>query len=245
MTAAHRPRRGRPPKGAPQLSRDVIVRAAVKVIDVDGTEAVSMRSVARVLGVDAKSLYNHVADKDDLLDAVAEQLLGSMRLPEPTGHVRADLLGISHAFRRRALEHPRAAPLVLTRQLASFEGLAPVEATLDVLRAAGCPTSEAVHLLRGLVATLTGTLLREVQAGPSYGTADAAGIAQRRAALEQSGLPRVAEAAAELARFDSTAEYDFALDLILDAVMARLAAYRDDDGAGQTERSSETPQGGN
>ncbi|WP_217545680.1 TetR/AcrR family transcriptional regulator [Streptomyces sp. GbtcB6] len=224
MTATREPRRGRPPKGAPQLNRDAIVEATLKVIDLDGIDAVSMRSVARILGVDPKSLYNHVAGKDGLLDAVAEHILGSMRLPEPTGDVRGDLLAIGHAFRDRALAHPQAAPLVLTRQLASFEGLAPVDAVLTALRAAGCPQRDAVSILRSLIATLIGTLLREVHAGPTYGMTDAPGIAQRQAALEQSGLPRVAEAAADLARFDSDAEFGFTLDLALDAVMARLAA---------------------
>jgi len=56
-------------------------------------------------------------------------------------------------------------------------------------------------------------------------TTDAPGIAQRQAALEQSHLPRVAEAAADLSRFDSDAEYEFTLNLTLDAVLARLARY--------------------
>ncbi|MFD4507872.1 TetR/AcrR family transcriptional regulator [Streptomyces sp. NPDC058457] len=224
MTETREPRRGRPPKGAPLLNRDAIVRATLEVIDLDGVDAVSMRSVARVLGVDPKSLYNHVAGKDGLLDAVAEQILGSMRLPEPTGDVRGDLLAVGHAFRARALAHPRAAQLVLTRQLASLEGLAPVEAVLTALRATGCPRREAVSILRSLVATLIGTLLREVHAGPTYGMTDAPGIAQRQAVLERSGLPRVAEAAADLARFDRDAEFEFTLGLALDAVMARLAA---------------------
>ncbi|MGY0541518.1 TetR/AcrR family transcriptional regulator [Nocardioides sp. YJ-D4] len=216
-------RRGRPPKGASQLTRAAIVTAALKVIDVEGIDSVSMRSVARILGVDAKSLYNHIADKDDLLDAVAEHLLGSMRLPIATGDLRVDLLAIAQAFRDRALAHPQAAPLVLTRQLGSFEGLAPVEAVLAVLRSAGFEQHQAVQILRSLIATLIGTLLREVHAGPTYGTTDADGIAQRQAALEDSGLARVTEAAADLARFDSDAEYQFTLDLILDAVAARLA----------------------
>ncbi|MFD4598061.1 TetR/AcrR family transcriptional regulator [Streptomyces sp. NPDC058464] len=224
MTETREPRRGRPPKGAPLLNRDAIVKATLAVIDLDGIDAVSMRSVARVLGVDPKSLYNHVAGKDGLLDAVAEQILGSMSLPEPTGDVRGDLCAIGHAFRDRALAHPRAAQLVLTRQLASLEGLAPVDAVLAALRATGCPRREAVSILRSLVATLIGTLLREVHAGPTYGVSDAPGIAQRQAVLERSGLPRVAEAAADLARFDSDAEFEFTLDLALDAVMARLAA---------------------
>ncbi|MEU3984042.1 TetR/AcrR family transcriptional regulator C-terminal domain-containing protein [Streptomyces sp. NPDC026672] len=223
MTATQQPRRGRPPKGAAQLTRAAIVTATLQVVDVDGIDAVTMRSVARILGVDPKSLYNHVAGKDGLLDAVAEEILGSMHLPEPTGNLRGDLLAIGHAFRKSALTHPKAAPLVLTRQLGSFEGLAPVEAVLAVLRAAGCPPHDAVPVLRSLVATLIGTLLREVQAGPTYGTTDVAGIEQRRTTLERSGLPHVAEVAADLARFDSKAEYQFTLDLILDSVMARLS----------------------
>jgi len=215
-------RRGRPPKGESQLSREAIVEATLEVIDAEGINAVSMRAVGRVLGVDAKSLYNHVEGKDRLLDAVAEHLLGAIALPALTGDLRVDLRAIAYAFRDRALAHPEAASLVLTRQLASFEGLAPVEAVLAVLGNAGCPPQEAVHLLRTLVATLIGTLLREVQAGPTYGTTDTAGIARRQAILEDSGLPAVAGAAAYLARFDADAEYEFAVNLALDALSARL-----------------------
>ncbi|HEX4813105.1 MAG TPA: TetR family transcriptional regulator, partial [Nonomuraea sp.] len=154
-------RRGRPPKGESQLSREAIVQATLKVIDADGINAVSMRAVGRVLRVDAKSLYNHVDGKDGLLDAVAEHIVGTIALPELTGDPRVDLRAIAYAFRERALAHPEAASLVLTRQLASLEGLAPVEAVLAVLRDAGCPTDESVHLLRMLVAAVIGTLLRE------------------------------------------------------------------------------------
>ena len=226
MSNSAAPRRGRPPKGAAQLSKRVIVEATLKVIDADGIGAVSMRSVSRVLGVDAKSLYNYVDGKEDLLDAVAERLLGTIELPPLTGDPGADLRAIAYAFRARALTHPEAAPLVLTRQLASFEGLAPVEAVLVALRDAGCPTSEAVHLLRAFVATLIGTLLREVNAGPTYGTTDLAAIAQREAALTNSGLPAVTDAAQHLARFDAETEYEFAIGLALDAVAARLARSR-------------------
>lgn len=216
-------RRGRPPKGESQLSRAAIVQATLQVIDAEGVGAVSMRSVGRVLGVDAKSLYNHVEGKDGLLDAVAEHILGSIALPERTDDLRTDLRAIAFAFRDRALTHPEAASLVLTRQLASFEALAPIEAVLTVLQAAGCPAEEAVHLLRTLVATLIGALLREVNAGPTYGTTDVAGIAHRQAVLENSGLPAIAAAAPHLARFDAGVEYEFAVDLALDALVARLS----------------------
>jgi len=101
-----------------------------------------------------------------------------------------------------------------------------VEAVVSVLRHAGCPPEEAVHLLRTLVAMLLGTLLREVSAGPTFGVTDQAGIAARRDALEQSGLPAVQEVGPYLARFDKDAEFDFMVGLATDAVEARLRRLR-------------------
>jgi len=222
MTSTVPARRGRPPKGAPALSKDVIVEATLRVIGEEGIGGVSMRAVARVLGVDAKSLYNHVDGKDGLLDAVAESLLGGLELPARTGDLTADLRGIATAFRARALDNPEAASLVLTRQLSSLEGLAPVEAVLGVLHDAGASPDESVHLLRAVLAALIGTLLREVNAGPTYGTDDAAGIAQRTEALAGSGLPAVAAAAAQLATFDADAEFEYAMGFALDLIASRL-----------------------
>ena len=215
-------RRGRPPKGAALLTRDAIVDAAIAVIDVHGVGAVTMRSVAGRLGVDAKSLYNHVADKEALLDAVAERVLARLELPEPTGECETDLRAFARAFRQGTLAHPHAASLVLTRQLSSSAALAPVGAVISVLRRAGASAEESVHLMRSLVATLVGTLLREVEAGPTFGVSDADAIDQRREVLAGSGLPGLAEAAPYLATFDHDREFDYALDLVIAAVIERL-----------------------
>ncbi|MBJ8343834.1 TetR/AcrR family transcriptional regulator [Antrihabitans sp. YC2-6] len=217
-------RRGRPPKGAPGLTRAAIVEATLKVIDTEGVAAVSMRSVGRALGVDAKSLYNHVDGIDGLLDAVAEQILGGLGVPERSGDTRGDLRAISDSFRDLALVHAEAAALVLTRQLASFEGLAPVDSLLRILIDAGSNPEEAVHLLRFLVATIIGTLLREVSAAPTFGISDAAAIGERETALTDSGLATIRDAAPHLARFDRGGEYEYTVNLAIDAVIARLGA---------------------
>lgn len=193
--------------------------ATLAAIDTVGVSAVSMRGVAKILGVDAKSLYNHVEGKDGLLDAVAEHILGTITIPQRTGDTRADLRAIAHAFRASTLAHPEAATLILTRQLSSPASLAPTEAVLQVLDIAGFAPEESVPLLRMLVATLTGTLLRELQAGPAFGSAD--GIADRLAALGNSGFPAVAMAAARIARFDRAAEFEFTINAAIDAVLAR------------------------
>ncbi|NYG57080.1 AcrR family transcriptional regulator [Nocardioides daedukensis] len=219
-------RRGRPPRGTSTLSRTAVVEATLRVSDADGIAAVSMRSVARELGVDPKSLYNHVHDKEDLLDAIAEHVLGGLDFPPATGDLATDLRAIAHGFRERALLHPEAAYLVLTRPLGSLEALAPVEAVLGVLHRAGFAAPESVHLLRSLLATVVGTLLREVSAGPTYGSADEAVVADRQAVLGSSGLPSVAAAAADLARFDREQEFSFTVDLAIEAVANRVPTQR-------------------
>ncbi len=219
-----RPRRGRPALGAPRLSRAAVVEAALSLIDQDGVEAVSMRSIARLLSVDAKSLYNHVRDKDDLLDAVTERLLRSIVVHVPTGDLRADLRGVATAFRTAAQAHPRAATLVLTRQVQSVAALAPTQSILEVLLAAGFAPAEAVHLMRAQLAALIGTLLREFEAGPTFGMTDAEATARREQTLAACGLPAVQAVAPELARFDPDVEFEYTIQMSIRAAEALLAA---------------------
>ena len=216
------PRRGRPPKALAQLTRSTIREAALQVIDHDGIAAVSMRSVSRLLGVDAKSLYHHVADKDDLLDAVAEHLLGQLLPPTPTGDLRTDLRALAYEFRRVTLAHPEAATLVLTRQMSTLAGLTPVDALLSVLRQAGANPEQSVRLTRVLVAAVVGMLLREVSAGPTFGSGNPADIATRHSELEGSALPEVVACAPFLARFDRDEEFASGVDLMVDFVAVQL-----------------------
>lgn len=214
-------RRGRPPAGRSTLSRAAIVDAAIAVIDDDGVEAVSMRTVARRLRVDPKSLYNHVADKGALLDGVAERIISLIRVPEPTGDARADLRAICLAYREAALAaHPRAAVLVLTRRVESAGPLAPLDAVLSILARAGYSPAAAVHVVRTVLAFITGTLLREADATATFGANDPATVAARTTALRESGFPAVGEAAPHLARCDHEHEFLAGLDVILDGFAA-------------------------
>ncbi|WNG40502.1 TetR family transcriptional regulator [Archangium violaceum] len=215
------PPRGRP-RGGPRLTREKVLEAALMLVDRGGTEALSMRSLATELGVDAMSLYNHVANKDAVLDGIAELFLGRIDLPEPTGHWQRDVRALAAAFRRTAAQHPRAAPLVLTRQLASFKGLVGTESVLGILHAAGFPPEEAVHALRAVLAFLVGALLREVSSGPTFSGQNLGELVERRAELENSGLPHVARAAPHLAACNHEEEFDFGMDLLVAALEQRL-----------------------
>jgi len=133
-------RRGRPPRDADVLSRARILREALVLIDEEGLAAVSMRKLAHRLGVDPMSLYNHVDGKDALLDGIAEVLLAALPAPPVVGDLRETMSAPAHGFRAAMLDHPRAAPLVLTRRLASMTAPAPVVAAgfRPTARCTGC-----------------------------------------------------------------------------------------------------------
>ncbi|BCY08642.1 TetR/AcrR family transcriptional regulator C-terminal domain-containing protein [Actinoplanes sp. L3-i22] len=209
-------RRGRPPVGTETLNRPRIVAEAMAMAEESGLDAVTWRGLARRLGADPMSLYRHVDGREALLDAITEFVLAEMELPAATGRFRADVHALAGSFRAAAIRYPRCAPLVLTRQLGSFAALAPVERVLAVLHAAGLPPERAVPTLRAVLAYLIGTLLRELDAAPTAG-----GTAERLGELTAAGLPHVAEAAPYLSVIDHRAEFDYGLDLLIDAIMAR------------------------
>ncbi|MFC9550373.1 TetR/AcrR family transcriptional regulator C-terminal domain-containing protein [Rhodococcus sp. NPDC056960] len=226
MSPAIRPetRRGRPPAGQSTLSRQAILEAAMAVVDDQGVEAVSMRTVARVLGVDPKSLYNHVENKDALLDGLAELVLSRMVIPDASGDLRKDVTAMARAFRSAALaEHPRAARLVLTRPVESLITLNPLEVALAAFLRAGASPEVAVHCLRTVLAFITGTLLREAEAAFTLALGDPGRATERQQALEEVELPSVRAAASHLAVCDHEQEFDFGLGLLIDAFDSRLA----------------------
>lgn len=215
-------RRGRPPGGKPILTKERIVTEAVVMVEESGLDAVTMRGLARRLGVDTMSLYHHVDNRDALLDHIAELVLTSMELPPATGVFRDDVRAVAQAFRRAAIRHPHCAPLILTRQLGSSAALAPSEAVLSILGEAGFPPDRAVHALRSVLAFVVGALLREVSAEPAFSGDDPRGVERRLAGLRASAMPNVIASAPHLAVCDHEQEFAFGLDLLTTALELQL-----------------------
>lgn len=220
-------RRGRPPRGSELLSRQRVLEAALALVDEEGLDAISMRKLALRLDVDPMSFYNHVDGKDALLDGIAEMMLSSIGFPETVGDsehkgLRESMEVMARKFRQAMLDHPRAAPVVLTRQLPSIVALAPIEAVIGPLLAAGYPSDKAVHALRSVLAFLIGALMREVGAAPTFSASDSEASRQREADLRASGLPAVMATAAHLAVIDHETEFEFGLALLLDSLDNQL-----------------------
>ena len=115
------------------LDRDRILRAALDLADEQGIEALSMRKLAQALGFEAMSLYNHVANKDDLLDGILDLALAETELPTGEGDWAADVrrsaVSVHDAFRR----HPWAPTLCMSPGQC-IEGTAAFSSSLSRLR---------------------------------------------------------------------------------------------------------------
>lgn len=113
-----------PVRAQEALTREAVIEAALRFIDRDGSDALSMRLLGRELGAGTMTLYSHVANKDDLLDAVVELLWNevSSRI-SITGDWRADVRAVGRAISRVARDHPHAYPMMLKR------GVVPAGAT--------------------------------------------------------------------------------------------------------------------
>ena len=145
------------------LTREAILRQALELADREGLGALSMRRLGRELGVEAMSLYRHVASKPALLEGLVELVLDEARVDSSPGEPRAVLRDWAHAFRAAARRHPEVVRLFATEPLATPAWGGAVEALLAVLRDAGASDEAAVHAYRLVTTFATGYVLWELR----------------------------------------------------------------------------------
>lgn len=151
-----------------RLSRERIIDAALSLIDAEGLDAVSMRTLAARLDVQAMSLYHHVANKAALFDGLHERLLLGMQV-EVEGLGWEDALRqLARAYRAIAIAHPRAFGLLATRPLSTPQEVAHIAPALAVLGAAGLSAAEQLFVVNLFFSSLNGLLLAEVAPIPGH-----------------------------------------------------------------------------
>jgi AcrR family transcriptional regulator len=206
---------------AEPLSRPRIVAAAIDLIEREGADAVSMRRIAGDLGVGVMSLYNHVPNKSTLLDAVAETVLSQIEFADDPDAEWPDRVRMQAlAFRQIAHHYPRCTMVVVSRQLQSPAGLLPVERALATLRDAGFDGHDAVRILRTFIAYIVGSLLREVGVTPTFAPTQRPDLAVKD--VDPLLFPEVSGLASALIDCDHEAEFEFGLELLIQAITVRL-----------------------
>ena len=203
------------------LSRDRVLRAAVTRADQEGISSLSMRKLGEALGVEAMSLYNHVAGKGDLLDGMIDTVFSEIDLPSGDGDWRAAMRRRAISARQVLRRHRWAIGLMESRTSPGPATLRHHDAVLGCLRRAGFPVGLTAHAYSLLDSYIYGFALQE--ASLPFGTAEeTAQVTQEiTGQLPAHAYPHLTEfAAAHVLRpgYHYGDEFETGLDLILDAL---------------------------
>ena len=211
------------PERRPQLTRQRVMTVAIELADRDGIDSISMRKLAQELGVEAMSLYTHVRNKDDLLDGMVDAVIGQIPISADGAGWKASLRQMALAARSVILRHPWAARTIETRSAPGPAALRYINAVLGIFREGGFSIAQAhhgLHILGSRALGFTQDLFDDsgdLDPETAAGLADALGathpyVVEMALAVTHSGA---------LGACDDDAEFEFALDLILDG-LARL-----------------------
>lgn len=211
----------------PPLTREAVLRTAVALADESGATSLTMRALARELGVEAMSLYHHVANKDALLDGMVDLVFAEIDLPVAGREWRTEIRRRCLSAREVLLRHPWAVGFVESRSAPAPATLRHHEAVLACLREGGFSVVLAAHAFALLDAQLFGQVVQELSL-PFDGSEGAAEVAESFLhEIAPSELPYLTEIAAEHVMkpgYDFGDEYAYGLDLILDGLEKRRRA---------------------
>ena len=208
------------------LSFELVIQAAVELADGDGLGAVSMRKVAERLGVEAMSLYHHVANKDQLLDGMVDLVFAEIELPDAQTPWREAMWARAHAARQALLRHRWAVGLLDSRPSPGLATVRHHDAVIGSLRRGGFSIAEAARAFSLLDSYIYGFVLQE-QALPFSNAAELETVADSiMASLPADEFPYLIEMMVEHALkpdYSYAEEFEGGLQLILDG-LERLRA---------------------
>lgn len=220
--------RRRPTKQGAVLSEELIVECALRLLGQHGSQGLTARRLGAVLGADPSTLYRYFHGVDDLIRAIADELIRqAMRDWNRTGDWQSDLRDLGHRIHIAYLAHPQAAVMTASRVTGRSHEIACDEAILGTLRTAGFPDPDAVRIYHCFI-----------DQSLAFAALDAAALAlpdsARQAdeevwqatytALPEATYPHIAATADLLVARMNLSAYPSALDMLLDSAAAELAS---------------------
>ena len=203
------------------LTRERVLGAAIALADAGGIDSLTMRKLGQELGVEAMSLYNHVANKDDILDGIVDLVFSEIQVPSDPADWKAAMRRRGISVRNVLVRHPWATSLMQSRSKPGDSTLRHNDSVIGILRKAGFTIDMAAHAFSVMDGYIYGFALQQVNL-PSRtsqeSTALAEGILRQ---LPADKYPHFAEMITEYALkpdYDYAREFEFGLDLILDGL---------------------------
>ena len=209
------------PTARPPLNRERVLEAAVAIADRDGIAGLSMRRLGRELGVEAMSLYNHVAGKEDLERGIVEVVLAEIENPRPGRDWKAEIRRTAVSSHDAFVRHRWSCSLLTHGGGVSRLRMQWMEAVLRTFREAGFSPNLTHHAYHAIDSHITGFTLWQV--GMPFRTREelvdlADGFLRRIPADEFPYIVEHAEQHIAPADPSEKPEFEFGLDLILDGL---------------------------
>jgi AcrR family transcriptional regulator len=203
------------------LTRERVLRAAVTLADQDGIESLTMRALGQQLGVEAMSLYKHVANKNDILDGIVDIVLGDIQVPATGTDWKTAMRGRSISAHEVLLAHPWAPVLIMSRFNIGPGMTRYLDATLGRLREGGFSVPAALDAWHTLDSHLYGFTLQQLNL-PFAVEQTQQVSANVLGQLPAEEFPHVVEVITEIMRTGREEDFEFGLDLILDGLERTL-----------------------
>ncbi len=207
------------------LSQERVLEAAMRLADTEGLDALSMRNLATALGVEAMSLYNHVANKEEILAGLVELAAGEIEVPVIGASWREQMQRRARSSHAVLMKHRWATMLFVSRPNVGPKMLAYVNATLGCLVEAGFTYPMADHAWQVIDGHVYGHTLQKLNF--PFEPAQYAAMAKQYIESTPMGpFPFLHELARHVAdgRHDGLQDFDFGLEMILDGLERALAA---------------------
>jgi AcrR family transcriptional regulator len=214
------------------LTRERVVDAALRVMDEEGLEAVSMRRVAREVGVEAMSLYHHVDDKEDLLDGVCECVMAEFDFPEPSEDWKENCRRGARAWRELLRRHPNVMRLFAEERgpIRSVDSMRPTEFALRILRSSGLSdrdTAQAFHAFGGYI---QGFVMMELGSIASGSDAEHLKAHAELVAALPDEFPTLQSVGPFFAECAPDEQFEFGLDLLIRGLEAKIGTGQEPSG---------------
>jgi AcrR family transcriptional regulator len=214
------------PEDRAPLSRERVLRAAIALADAAGVRALTIRSLAAKLGVTPMSVYYYVANKSEILDGIIDVVFSEIELPPEDGDWRSEIRRRAISARKVLARHPWAIGLLESRKSPGPANLRHHDAMIGTLRAAGFSVEMTAHAYALLDSYVYGFALQE--AGLPFDGKDVADVAEPiMQSFSADEYPHLVELAREYILqpgYDFGDEFEFGLNVILDALAGSLPA---------------------
>ena len=211
-------------KAKKPLSKSRVIDAAIKLADTDGLGAVTMRNVAQKLSVEAMSLYHHVANKDEMLDAMSDAVFAEIQLPEIGGRWREQMEIRCHSMRDVLVRHPWSLSVLNSRTSPGLATLHHHDAVIGCLRAGGLSVALTAHAFAVLDSYVYGFVLQQITL-PIKTPEDTAALAESIMGAFEPGefvhLVALANEHVLQPGYSFPDEFNFGLELLLDGIARR------------------------